>query len=251
MAYGMLIEGAEGIYQVDSEASDTIHAGVFDKGALSSTSTLTLTGLADNDLVFANGSAPSAGGKRYIEAEYNSTYSTLTFMQDTNFIILKIASHADWASIVSASSDEYGLQIKNAAGATVFDSRMVNYLGGFEVTKGIPAYDLPGGTAPNEYDGADAAPGTGYTSAMLTANTFYTGNLTNQWVCMHGCERYAMDSNDEGELRHGFVYDYNSGSTTTGVIYFRSYSQFTIFSNGDTTLEHPNLSDVILGEFKS
>ena len=247
MAYGMLIEGANGIYQIDSDSSSTTHAGIRIKGAVLAGGSI--TGLEESDLVFANGSAPSAGGKLYVEADYNSTYSTLTFNQATNYIVLRIASSSDWDSIVAAG-DDYGLQIKNNTGAVIFDSRMVNSIGGLEITKGIPAYDLPGGTSDIEYDGAEMAPDTGYTPAMLVANTFYTGNLTNQWVCMHGCERYGMDVDDEGELKHGFVYHYNSGSTTTGVIYFRSYSQWEVIGSL-FTYEHPNLSDVLLGEFKS
>tara|TARA_R110002020_G_scaffold56524_2_gene156357 strand:- start:792 stop:1541 length:750 start_codon:yes stop_codon:yes gene_type:complete len=249
MGYGMKILGANGIYQVDSDSTKTIHAGVYAKATGTSVSNL-----AENDLVFANGSVTSAGTKKYVEGNFNSDYTTLTFQQSVNYIVLKVASQSAWASIVSGvGADVYGVQVKNAASPSVviFDSRMISHFGGFEVTKGIEAGLLPGGTAVNEYDSANSAPETGHTTAMRTANTIYTGNLTNQWVCMHGAEREAMDSDEEGELKHGFVYEYDSGSTTTGKIYFRSYSQFSIFSDGDTTLAHSNLSDVILGEFKS
>jgi len=265
MGYGMSIEGQNNIYQVDSATASTLSTGVYRKAATSGFVTgggstqdggstaagAIISGLASTDLVFANGSAPSAGGNRYVSCAFNSGSTTCTFDQPTNYIVLKIASHSDWNTFIAGSSaDDYGIQIKNTSNVVIFDSRIIEYIGGFEIRKSVPMGQLPGGIFA-ELTGEVASEN--YNFASLANNTFYTGNLTNQWVCMRGAMSWGgVDSDDEGFLQHGFVFDYNAGSTTTGTIRHRSYSQ-TDFDVGGSidNVGSANSSDILIGEFRS
>jgi hypothetical protein len=266
MGYGLRLTGQNDIYQVDSSTASTLCTGVYLKGATTGFVTggednrganftgVTITGLADSDLVFANGSAPSAGGKRYVSCDFNSGSTTCTFDQPTNYIVLKIASHSAWNSFLGGSTaDDYGIRITNDSNIVIFDSRIIEYIGGFEIRKGVPLGTLPGGVSGLDLIREEQSDN--INTASYAANIFYTGNLTNQWVCMKGARSWGgVDTDYDGLLRHGFSFEYNTGSTTTGVIRYRSYSQFNFDVNpgGDVqSIGTPNSSDILLGEFRS
>ena len=240
MGYGLKALAAGNIFQIDSDLLTTIHLAVHASGVGTS-----VTGLTQRDIVFARATS-SQNGK--IAVNYNSAGTEATFRYAVQWVVVKTTtsttvtggSTSSWAAENAAGG--YGLQVLNSASPPVvcFDSRYINRIGGFEVTEVHAKGAFPGGT----YNPA-------HTSAPFnySGSTVFSGTLTNKYVATFGGNYSGSETG--GELRNGYTFDYNSGSSTAGKIYYRGYYAIGYNVIGlPQFLNFPNLSEVIVGDLK-
>ena len=187
MAHGLLVTGANGSYQIDSDTTQTEYLSVISSGTVNGTnnSRATITATAP-DLVFMNkpdtGNNDTDGANGLLRNGYNTTNVT------TKYIVARKTTS------LTSYSGTYGLQVYNSANpsAKIFDSR--------GITEGIDILDI------KAYGSMFGARMSGGNSSTPTPDTFtesnvdyptrvYIGDTTDVYVSTLGASFQTYGSN--------------------------------------------------------
>ena len=228
MAYGFTANGADGSFLLDSELTATEH---FSIKALETDRTTLAENKSGSDIVFAKPASTSSDAVSRVTADTVYSATQVSFYQPVNYIVLK-------RDQLQSVTGNYGLQVKNPGGTTIFDSR-AGTGNGFK----------PIGTSPRGTLGGNFQPGNPAVSTSLNkvgissgnSTQVYQGNPANVYVLVAG--GYYSIAGSSSIMINSFYYEW-SGSDAG--IYLESF--FYININGSSG-EFSNFADIIRGEF--
>ena len=196
MAYGLYVEGGNGVLQIDSESSNMEALEVKAKSSISASASASLTGVAEGDSVFfrADITGWPTNTSVVIWPQLTASTNTIEFKGQAypNGTIGNIAVDVINLGKVSTStatpSGNYGLQIFSGTN-TIFDSRLIT--SGFTITNYVPKGSVNG----------DPSIGTRISTALGP----YVSTIPG---------RYGSNSNN----RRGFVF--SNGGSSVGIRYY-------------------------------
>ena len=211
MAYGMKIDGAEGIYQVDGSTSSTSFLTIVHNGTTLNSSPYAISNYSAGDIVFAR---PTSGSGRFCS---DFTVSTPTFNVQASYLILRPSSNI--SSAVSGSGVTYGIQIKNAANTVIFDSRAFSGSGGsaLEIEEIHPRMTLLGADQPNTFDASNALDPGNNTFNKTVFNAGDSTTLAKTYVSVMNGFNFQPNSSTNSQIING--YHFENGTTNYRVLY--------------------------------
>ena len=218
MAYGMKIEGVDGIYQIDGSTSSTSYLQITHNATGTSVS-----GFDAGDIVFAR---PTSGSGRFCS---NFQVSPPTFNVQAEYLVLKPSNSSN---LITETGLDYGLQIKNTAGVVIYDSR--NCIGGVGDTNGTTMAGLEiDATHPKA-----SLTGGVQTSAGETGNLIYQSSSAN-WDNTFVSVNSGTNANPNN-IAVGYIIDGSYWDSTNYRVRFEGWLQ-TGFDLNNPTVQ-PNKS---------
>ena len=213
MAYGISATGVNGIFQLNSDLNSTAHFAVSSQGSTTG-SNGQIAGYSTGDLVVAR----LTSGSGYMQSRFD--LSPPQFASPTTYKILKEQTSS---TATNLNGSTYGIQVKNASGAVIFDSR--SFANGFGVKTIYQKNAFSGG-----FNEAGAVP---------TGNIVYTSTSSADYA-----STFVSVTGSTGTLNQ-YYFD---SSTGTGRILFSSYINAGGFM-GIGTLAFQNISEILVGDF--
>tara|TARA_B100000530_G_scaffold326337_1_gene265026 strand:+ start:120 stop:872 length:753 start_codon:yes stop_codon:yes gene_type:complete len=187
MGYGISATGVNNQYVIDSDTTSTEYMGVVASGISTINSPITTQ---QHDLVFARPyDSLSTLANRFVLFNRGTNDSSITFYQSrVSYIILRKTQSI---SGTASGQGDYGIQVNNAGGTLIYDSRKQNsgfkIIGthnigsfggnrqGFTSTTSIPATQNDG------YPGAGGGTASGNRSNIITTSNVSTTYVSCDW----------------------------------------------------------------------
>jgi len=206
MAYGITIEGVDGIYQVDSTTTSTRFLAITHTGSVTSAGGDGLFHLPSNkwdtgDILLAK---PNVVTSTSFFSNFRDP-TDIEFNVAFKYIVLKPTNSTNALTNLNGSS--YGIEIKNSAGSPIkiFDSR--SFASGIDVKTVVPHASKYGGDQPYTFGGGNSVDD-------QAAKTIYTSSASdwpNVYVSVNS-GIFLNPSSVTGEVLNGYYY-YQTGST--------------------------------------
>ena len=120
--YGLFVNGADSIYQLDSRDVSTFHLGISHEGQTSTigASSSNIAAWDDGDFVFVK---PKGNNSSYQNVRFNNSGGNLKFYSHVDYFICKVAKNNNFAD---QSGVNYGIEVKNDRGDYIFTSQKIN-----------------------------------------------------------------------------------------------------------------------------
>ena len=237
MAFGINASGAgSNTFVIDSNTTSTEYLGVFQTGTFTAG---TENNYPSDEIIFAK-PAQTTQGSNYVL--YNTTTAgKITFLNNNvNFVRLKKTTG------ISTTSGTFGVQVKNAGGTVIYDSRK-SFSSGFKITGstqraamgGGPQFAFSSGTPSLTLSSSSGFPGSG-----SRTNIIQSGNLSTTYMMCAGALSTGKGSANNSFNINQFYYDF-AGSR---ILHF-GYVAFNLgFGGSPTTIHYSNHSDIFRGE---
>jgi len=251
MAYGIDAEGLNGAYNVKSNTTSTeylvptLTSGIIDIDASAGSDTLTKNA---QDLVFAKPRYSDGTQTSYVLYRYQGT-SIKFFQNDVSYIKLERTAALTAAS-TNVLGGDYGVQVKNASGVIIYDSRKTT--SGLKITGIHAKASLGGGYQFNNGSGSGTSyqtTGNGLPSQSGSrTNILQSGSIGNTYVSIGGGYTDGLGSSNNSVNINQFYYDFgNSRILFMGSIRF--YIGFPV--NNQFTVDRENSGEILRGELIS
>ena len=235
MAYGISASGSgSNTFVIDSNTTSTEYLGVFQSGTFTAG---TEYDYPSDEIIFAK-PAQTTQGSNYVI--YNTTVAgKITFLNNNvNFIRLKKTTG------LTGTSGTYGIQVKNASGTVIYDSRK-SFSSGFKITGSTQRAALGGGP---QFAAASGTPSltlsssSGFPGSGSRTNIIQSGSLSTTYMMCAGALSTGKGSANNSFNINQFYYDYAGGR----ILHF-GYAAFNL-GFGVITIHYSNHSDIFRGE---
>jgi len=218
MTYGINATGANNTYQLNSTLTSTVHFAMINQGTTTG-SNGQIAGYTQGDLIVGRPTSGSGG----FGASMGSSPPTLNVAG--TYKVLRPMTNS---TATNLNGSDYGVQIKNAAGNVMFDSR--SFSNGFGIKKIFAKNALAGG-----YN---------YYGAVPTGNIVYTSASSSDYNSTF----VSLNGGYWGGTTGAFNAYYFDSSTGTGRVLFSSFIDFGGFL-GLGTVPIANFSELLVGDF--
>ena len=227
MAYGIEGTTATGGFLIDSNTSATEYLTVVASGTVNAGSSISKTA---GDLLFAKPFNTSSSTANRVIIDTASSATATKFLHKVYYIKLQKAQNTN------PSGNDYGIQIKNAANAIIFDSRTAT--SGVKILGAKAKSAYAAAAQPNNSAGQSIT--SPQTSVGSLTTIIHAGNPTNVYVsCSNGF--YEVTNVSYQLVIGGFYYDYANNR-----ILAEGY--FDLDFSGDFSSTMIASSDVLTGE---
>ena len=226
MAYGIEGTTGSGGFLIDSDTTATEYLTVVSSGTTNAGASLTRQA---GDLVFAKPTGTSSSTANRVIYDSVSSATAIKFLHQVNHVVLRKAQST------SPSGNNYGIQIKNAGGVIIFDSRTAT--SGLKVLAGKARTAYTTAMQPN--NSASQFIGASVLTFGGVSTIIHAGNPTNVYVaCLGGY--YDLQASFQIVIG-GAYYDY-SGNRILGEGYF------DLDISGSPTYGIAPFGDILTGE---
>ena len=237
--YGIQVDGNQGIFQIDSETTSTKYLATKQNATTEVQSGFVQmqSGHFDQskgDIVFAR---PSVLGVTTFSSDFEHTPPR--FNTSAAYVVLRPSTDATHTNV---NGTNYGIQVKNAGGNVIYDSRQS--VSGMDIQKIFLHSTLVGGDQPNTIGWLNAAQNppvldAGVTIGGTTYNKLiYTGNATDwskTYVSVNGGRHEGSIASGSSGLSSNNSYMFNGFyfDATNYKIYFQAFMRFSAFLPAD------------------
>jgi len=218
MTYGINATGANNTYQLNSTLTSTVHFAMINQGTTTG-SNGQVAGFSAGDLLVGRPTSGSGG----FGASMQSSPPTLNVAG--TYKVLRPMTNS---TATNLNGSNYGVQVKNAAGNVMFDSR--SFTNGFGIKKIFAKNALSGG-----YN---------YYGQNPTGNIVHTSTSSNDYDSTF----VSLNGSYWGGTSAAFNAFYFDSSTGTGRVLFSSFIDFGGFL-GLGTIPIANFSELLVGDF--
>mgnify|MGYP003313111558 CR=1 FL=1 len=229
MSYGIEATRAGGGFLIDSTTSSTEYLTVIESSTCNAGSTVdNLAG----DIIFAKPFNTSSSTQNRVIFDSIQTANKIKFLYKVFYIRLQKAQSV----AVPGNAGTYGVQIKNAGGTVIFDSRTAT--SGAKILSTVSGNTYYQRPQPNSL--ASGSPTSPQTSLSGRSLIIYAGSPTNVYV---SCSSGYYVTGSVPIVLGGFYYDYaNNRILTEGFI------DLTNVPSGSVEFWFHNWADVMTGE---
>ena len=205
MSYGIEATRAGDAFLIDSTTSSTEYLTVIESDTCNAGSTVTRN---TGELVFAKPFNTSSSTQNRVIFDTLSQANKIKFLYKVFYIRLQKAQNV----AVPGNAGDYGIQVRNAGGAVIFDSRTAT--SGTKILSTVSGTTYYQGTQPNSL--AATSPTSPQTSLSGRSLIIHSGNPANVYV---SCHTGLYITGSYTIVLGGFYYDYaNNRILTEGFI---------------------------------